>query len=205
MTGFTREMGIAAPLPIDNIDTDMLCPAQFLYTVNKTGLGDFLFYEMRRHADGSPVPGFVLNREPYRKATILVAGENFGSGSSREHAAWALTGFGIRCVIARNFADIFYMNALKNGILLVSLEQPQIDALLEDASNAANPVLTVDLAECRITRPNGETIEFSIDPFRREYLLNGLTDVGELGKMRSGIEAYEAKQRAAKPWLFEAA
>jgi 3-isopropylmalate/(R)-2-methylmalate dehydratase small subunit len=205
MTGFTREKGIAAPLPIDNIDTDMLCPAQFLYTINKTGLGEYLFYEMRRKADGSPVPDFVLNRVPYRKASILIAGENFGSGSSREHAAWALTDFGIRCVIARNFADIFYMNALKNGILLVSLEQAHIDALLEDAGNAGNPVVTVDLVEQKITRPNGQTIEFSIDPFRREYLLNGLTDVGELDKMRTGIEAYEAKQRAAKPWLFEVA
>jgi 3-isopropylmalate/(R)-2-methylmalate dehydratase small subunit len=205
MTGFTREAGVAAPLPIDNIDTDMLCPAQFLYTINKTGLGEFLFHEMRRKADGSLVPDFVLNREPYRKATIIVAGENFGSGSSREHAAWALTDFGIRCVIARSFADIFYMNALKNGILLVSLEQPQIDVLMKDAANAANPVLTVDLAAQKITRANGESIGFSIDPFRRDYLLNGLTDVGELDKMRSDIQSYEARQRAAKPWLFETA
>jgi 3-isopropylmalate/(R)-2-methylmalate dehydratase small subunit len=205
MTGFRKETGIAAPLPIDNIDTDMLCPAQFLYTVNKTGLGDFLFYEMRRHSDGAPVREFILNREPYDKATILIAGENFGSGSSREHAAWALTGFGFRCVIARNFADIFYMNALKNGILLVSLEQAEIDALVKDASNAANPTLTVDLETQVITRPGGEHIRFEIDPFRREYLLSGLTDVGELGKMRAGIEAYEAAQRRAKPWLFEPA
>jgi 3-isopropylmalate/(R)-2-methylmalate dehydratase small subunit len=205
MTGFIKETGVAAPLPIDNIDTDMLCPAQFLYTINKTGLGEYLFHEMRRKADGSLVADFVLNREPYRKASFLVAGENFGSGSSREHAAWALTDFGIRCVIARSFADIFYMNALKNGILLVSLEQPQLDLLLADAANAANPVLTVDLAEQAITRPGGGRIEFSIDPFRRDYLLNGLTDVGELDKMRTGIEAYEAKQRAAKPWLFEVA
>ena len=171
MTGFTKETGIAAPLPIDNIDTDMLCPAQFLYTVNKTGLGDFLFYEMRRHADGTPVKEFVLNREPYDKATILIAGENFGSGSSREHAAWALTGFGFRCVIARNFADIFYMNALKNGILLVSLEQPEIDALaVLDPSLAER--LTVLGSTYVLRRSSGEVV----GPLEFEPLLEQLVD-----------------------------
>lgn len=205
MTGLTKVQGVAAPLPIDNIDTDMLCPAQFLYTVNKTGLGEHLFYEMRRNGDGSLVPDFILNRAPYTTASILIAGENFGSGSSREHAAWALKDFGIRCVIAPDFADIFYINALKNGILLVGLEQQQIDLLLEDASDAMNPVLTVDLVDNTITRPGGGRISFSIDPFRRDYLLNGLTDIGELDKMRSSVESYEARQRTARPWLFEAA
>jgi 3-isopropylmalate/(R)-2-methylmalate dehydratase small subunit len=204
MKGVTKVQGVAAPLPIDNIDTDMLCPAQFLYTINKTGLGEFLFYEMSHRADGTRIAEFVLNRAPYDKARILIAGDNFGNGSSREHAVWVLKDFGIECVIARNFADIFYINALKNQILLVSLEDAQIATLLQDAASA-NPVMTVDLEAQVITRPNGETIAFSMDPFRRDYLLQGMTDVGELDKMRSGIDAFEAKHRAAQPWLFETA
>jgi 3-isopropylmalate/(R)-2-methylmalate dehydratase small subunit len=202
MTGFTKHTGIPAPLPLDNIDTDMLCPAQFLYTINKTGLGDYLFYEMRRDAAGAPVPDFVLNRPPYDKASILLAGENFGSGSSREHAAWALKDFGIRCVIAHSFADIFYMNAMKNGILLLSMGRAQLQQLLADAANAEHATLTVDLVDQTVTRFNGEVLGFDIDPFRRDYLLRGLTDVGELDSIRDLVAAYEAKQRAAKPWLF---
>jgi 3-isopropylmalate/(R)-2-methylmalate dehydratase small subunit len=203
MPAYTSFRGVAAPMPIANIDTDMLCPSQFLYTVEKSGLGGHLFYEFRHTASGEIDPAFIINQAPYDRAEILIAGENFGSGSSREHAAWALKDFGIRCVIARSFADIFYMNALKNGILLIALDEKKVDTLVRDTSDPANAVLGIDLVSQRITRPNGEVIEFSIDPFRRDYLLQGLTDVGELDKMRSTIEAFEARHRSSQPWLFE--
>ena len=202
MKGFTQIEGVAASLPWDNIDTDMLCPAQFLHTISKAELGKCLFYEFRHNADGSLAPDFVLNRPAYRNAKILIAGKNFGSGSSREHAAWAVKDFGIRCVIARDFADIFYINALKNGILCVSLSQKELDVLMRDAEQGANAVFTVDLASQKIIRPDGQAVEFEIDPFRKDYLLQGRADVDEFAKMRTAINSFEAKHRASQPWLW---
>ncbi|MFN4282262.1 MAG: 3-isopropylmalate dehydratase small subunit [Alphaproteobacteria bacterium] len=204
MDKFTQLTAIAAPLPMINVDTDKIIPARWLKTIKRTGLGPALFEAIRYKKDGSEDPDFILNKEPYRKAEILVTGENFGCGSSREHAAWALHGFGIKCVIAPEFADIFFSNAGQNGILLIKLPQTVVDVLMKDAEMGHNARLTVDLESQTITRPNGETVKFDVDPFRKHCLLNGLDNVGLTMQKGKEIEAYEANQAANTPWLARA-
>jgi 3-isopropylmalate/(R)-2-methylmalate dehydratase small subunit len=200
MDTFTELTGIAAALPMINVDTDMIIPKQFLKTIKRTGLGANLFHEMRFDAEGRENPDFVLNQPAYRRAQILVAGANFGCGSSREHAPWALLDFGIRCVIAPSFADIFFNNAAKNGILLITLPQAEIDTLIEDASRGANARLTIDLPSQEIRRPDGGVIRFEIDPFKKKCLLEGLDDIGlTLGK-KERIDAFEQRAAMARPW-----
>ncbi len=201
MEKFTTLTGVAAPLPMVNVDTDMIIPKQFLKTIKRTGLGKSLFYEMRFNEDGSENPDFVLNQPAYRNARILIGGDNFGCGSSREHAPWALQDFGIRCVIAPSFADIFFGNAAKNGILLITLPQHEIDRLLEDASRGANATMTVDLENQTIQRPDGESISFEIDPFRKHCLLNGLDDIGLTLEKADAIKSFESKVAEDRPWL----
>ncbi|MBI3453714.1 MAG: 3-isopropylmalate dehydratase small subunit [Rhodospirillales bacterium] len=202
MEKFTVLTGVAAPLPMINIDTDMIIPKQHLKTIKRTGLGKALFDEMRYTPDGKERPEFVLNKPAYRNAKILIAGENFGCGSSREHAPWALLDFGIRCVIAPSFADIFYNNCFKNGILPIVLPQEEIDKLLDDASRGANATITVDLEKQAITGPDGGSIKFDIDPFRKNCLINGLDDIGlTLGK-KAAVDDFEAKQKKGQPWLY---
>ena len=202
MEKFTQLRGVAAPLSLINIDTDMIIPKQFLKTIKRTGLGRNLFDEMRYRPDGSEIAEFVLNRPAYRNASILVAGENFGCGSSREHAPWALRDFGIRCIIAPSFADIFYNNCFKNGILPITLPREQVAKLLEDAERGANAIVTVDLERQVITGPDGGSIDFSIDSFRRHCLLNGLDDIGLTLQQVGAIDAFETKQRGGQPWLW---
>jgi 3-isopropylmalate/(R)-2-methylmalate dehydratase small subunit len=202
MDKFTKLTGIAAPLPMINVDTDMIIPKQYLKTIKRTGLGKHLFDEMRYEASGNEIPDFVLNRPAYRKASILVAGENFGCGSSREHAPWALLDFGIRCVIAPSFADIFYNNCFKNGILPIALPKEEVAKLLDDAERGANAVITVDLEKQEITGPDGGRLRFEIDPFRKHCLLNGLDDIGLTLEKAAAIDSYEGRQRAAQPWLW---
>jgi 3-isopropylmalate/(R)-2-methylmalate dehydratase small subunit len=202
MEKFTTLTGVAAPLPMINVDTDIIIPKQFLKTIKRTGLGKNLFQDMRYDAEGREIPDFVLNRPAYRKAKILVAGENFGCGSSREHAPWALLDFGIRCVIAPSFADIFYNNCFKNGILPIALPKDQVAKLLDDAERGANAVVTIDLEKQEITGPDGGLIRFDIDPFRKHCLLNGLDDIGLTLQKAAGIDGYEARQRTAQPWLW---
>ncbi len=202
MEKFETLTGIAAPLPMINVDTDKVIPKQYLKTIERTGLGRHLFDEMRYDDDGQEVPDFVLNRPPYRQARILVSGANFGCGSSREHAPWALLDFGIRCVIAPSFADIFFNNCFQNGILPVALPQAQVDLLMADAELGANATLSVDLERQEITRPGGETIGFDIDPFRKHCLMNGLDDIGLTLQKADRIDAYEAGQRLTQPWLW---
>ena len=202
MDKFTSLRGVAAPLPMINIDTDAIIPKQFLKTLTRVGLGKHLFTEMRYAEDGSENPDFVLNKEPYRKASILVAGENFGCGSSREHAPWSLLDFGIRCVIAPSYADIFFNNCFKNGILPIVLPQEQVDELMEDAEKGANAIVTVDLEKQEITRPDGEVIHFDVDPFRKHCLLNGLDDVGLTLEKAASVGAYEDRQKSEQPWLY---
>ncbi len=202
MQPFTTLTGIAAALPMPNIDTDKIIPARFLKTIKRTGLGSALFYAMRYRPDGSEDPDFVLNREPWRQAEILIAGPNFGCGSSREHAPWALLDFGIRCIIAPEFADIFYNNCFKNGILPIKLPQPVCDRLAEDAMLGAKARLTVDLARQVVVRPNGDEIRFDIDPFRKRCLLEGLDDIALTLARADAIAAYEAQRRAAEPWAI---
>jgi 3-isopropylmalate/(R)-2-methylmalate dehydratase small subunit len=201
MDKFTTLTGVAAPLPIINVDTDKIIPKQHLKTVERTGLGKALFEELRYRDDGSENPDFVLNQPAYRQTKILVAGENFGCGSSREHAPWALMDFGIKCVIAASFADIFYSNSFKNGMLLIKLPQAVVNELMDDAKKGANARLTVDLASQTITRPDGGTVKFDIDPFLKDCLLNGLDDIGLTLKKESKIAAYEQKQHLSQPWL----
>ena len=201
MDKFTRLTGVAAPMPQINVDTDMIIPKQFLKTIHRSGLGKNLFDEMRYDADGNEVPDFVLNRPAYRNAQILVAGENFGCGSSREHAPWALLDFGIRCVIAPSFADIFYSNCFKNGILPIALPQEEVDKLMDDAGRGANAVVSVDLEAQVITGPDGGSIAFGVDPFRKHCLLNGLDDIGLTMEKAPAIDAYEARLSNATPWL----
>ncbi len=201
MDKFTTLTGVAAPLPMINVDTDMIIPKQHLKTVERTGLGKALFEEMRYREDGSENPDFVLNQSAYRQAKILVAGENFGCGSSREHAPWALMDFGIRCVIAPSFADIFYNNSFKNGMLLIKLPPQIVAELMEDARKGANARFTIDLESQTIARPDGEKIHFEVDPFLKHCLLNGLDDIGLTLQKESKIESYEAKRRIAQPWL----
>jgi 3-isopropylmalate/(R)-2-methylmalate dehydratase small subunit len=201
MDRFTKLTGVAAPLSLINVDTDMIIPKQFLKTIHRSGLGKNLFDEMRYDPEGNENPDFVLNRPAYRKATILVAGENFGCGSSREHAPWALLDFGIRCVIAPSFADIFFNNCFKNGILPIVLPQEQVDLLMDDAERGSNAVVTVDLENQVITGPDGGSIGFDVDPFRKHCLLNGLDDIGLTMEKEAEIDAYEAKLAARTPWL----
>jgi 3-isopropylmalate/(R)-2-methylmalate dehydratase small subunit len=201
MDKFTTLTGVAAPLPMINVDTDKIIPKQYLKIVDRSGLGKALFDELRYKPDGSENPDFVLNQPAYRQAKILVAGENFGCGSSREHAPWALMDFGIRCVIASSFADIFYSNSFKNGMLLVKLPQAIVNELMDDAKKGANARLSIDLAAQTITRPDGGTVKFDIDPFLKDCLLNGLDDIGITLKKESKIAAYEQKQRLTQPWL----
>jgi 3-isopropylmalate/(R)-2-methylmalate dehydratase small subunit len=201
MDKFTQLTGIAAPLPLINIDTDMIIPKQFLKTIKRTGLGKHLFDEMRYDPKGNEIADFVLNREPYRQASILVAGDNFGCGSSREHAPWAIKDFGIRCVIAPSFADIFYNNCFQNGILPIRLPQAEVDKLLDDASRGANATLTVDLAAQEIRGPDGGVISFDIDPFRKHCLLEGLDDIGLTLQKAARIDSYEAQAAERMPWL----
>ncbi len=202
MQKFTKLRGIAAPLPMINVDTDMIIPKQFLKTIKRTGLGKHLFDEMRYEPDGTEKPDFVLNRPAYRKAEILVAGANFGCGSSREHAPWALLDFGIRCVIAPSFADIFYNNCFKNGILPIQLPQEEVDKLMDDAERGANAILTVDLETQEITGPDGGRLRFEIDPFRKHCLLNGLDDIGLTLEKATAIGSFESQNRAGQPWLW---
>jgi 3-isopropylmalate/(R)-2-methylmalate dehydratase small subunit len=202
MEKFTKLTGVAAPLPMINIDTDKIIPARFLKTIKRTGLGPSLFEAIRFKADGSEDPDFVLNRPAYRKAQILVTGTNFGCGSSREHAVWALLDFGIRCVIAPEFADIFHNNAPKNGILCIKLAQNIVDELMKDADKGENARLTVDLEAQQITRPNGEMIPFKIDPFTRHCLLNGLDDIGLTLQKATEIKSFEDSQKSKTPWLY---
>ena len=198
MEPFTKLEGVAAPLNMINVDTDMIIPKQYLKTIQRTGLGKALFDEMRFNPDGSEKPDFVLNKPAYRKAKILVAGDNFGCGSSREHAPWALLDFGIRCVIAPSFADIFYGNCFKNGILPIKLPQEQVDKLMDDAERGANAVISIDLEKLEIRGPDGGMIKFDLDPFRRQVLLNGWDDIALTLRAGEKIDAYEKNQQ---PWL----
>ncbi|QGZ35152.1 3-isopropylmalate dehydratase small subunit [Stappia indica] len=201
MEKFTTLTGVAAPLPIINIDTDMIIPKQFLKTIKRTGLGSALFHEMRTLDDGAENPDFVLNQPAYRKARILVAGDNFGCGSSREHAPWALLDYGIRCVISTSFADIFYNNCFKNGILPIVVSQEDLDKLMDDARRGANATLTVDLEAQEIRGPDGGSIGFDIDPFRKHCLLNGLDDIGLTMEKAPSIGAFETKVDGERPWI----
>ncbi len=201
MQKFTTLTGVAAPLPMRNVDTDMIIPKQFLKTIKRTGLGKSLFFEMRYDQAGKEVADFVLNKPAYRKATILVTGENFGCGSSREHAPWALLDFGIRCIIAPDFADIFYNNCFQNGILPIKLPQADVDKLMDDANRGSNATLTVDLEKQEIRGPDGGVIKFDIDPFRKHCLLNGLDNIGLTLEKQKAIDTFEKKTQATRPWL----
>ncbi len=201
MEKFVTVSGTAAPLPMVNVDTDMIIPKQFLKTIKRTGLKEGLFYEMRYAADGKKLD-FVLDRPQYQNAKILVSGPNFGCGPSREHAPWALLDFGIRVVIAESFADIFYNNCFKNGILPITLPKEDVAKLMDDANRGANAVVTVDLEKQEITGPDGGTVKFELDPFRKECLINGLDDIGLTLKQAPAIADFEAKQRLSQPWLY---
>ena len=202
MEKFTSLTGVAAPMNMINIDTDMIIPKQFLKTIKRSGLGQHLFDEMRFNRDGSEVEDFVLNKPAYREASILVAGDNFGCGSSREHAPWALLDFGIKCVISTSFADIFYNNCFKNGILPIKVSKEQLDSLMEDAERGANATLTVDLENQVIQGPDGGEIKFEVDEFKRQCLLNGLDDIGLTMQLNAKIDNFEDQQRAGQPWLY---
>ena len=201
MQKFTTLTGVAAPLPMINVDTDKIIPKQHLKTIERTGLGKALFDELRYNADGSEKPDFVLNQPAYRKAEILVAGENFGCGSSREHAPWALLDFGIRAVIAPSFADIFHSNCFKNGILPIALPAETVAQLMDDARKGSNARLTIDLASQTVTRPDGQVVHFEIDQFRKHCLLDGLDDIGLTLKKESAIAKFEDRRKQAQPWL----
>ena len=201
MEKFDKLSGIAAPMPLVIIDTDMIIPKQFLKTIKRTGLGVHLFDEMRYLDDGSENPDFVLNQPAYREASIIVAGDNFGCGSSREHAPWAISDFGIKCVISTSFADIFYNNCFKNGILPVVLPEAQVALLMKDAEKGANARIEVDLEAQTITSSDGEVIRFDIDPFRKHCLMNGLDDIGLTMEKAASIDAFEATAAQARPWV----
>ena len=200
MEKFTVLTGVAAPLPMVNVDTDMIIPKQFLKTIKRTGLGKALFYDKRFDDDGNENPDFVLNKPAYRNAKILVAGDNFGCGSSREHAPWALLDFGIRCVIATSFADIFYNNCFKNGILPIKVSKDVLDKLFDDASRGANATLTIDLDAQEIRGPDGGVARFDIDPFRKHCLLNGLDDIGLTLEKSDKIATFETEIAGERPW-----
>ncbi|MFV0515131.1 MAG: 3-isopropylmalate dehydratase small subunit [Jhaorihella sp.] len=201
MDKFEKLTGVAAPMPMINVDTDMIIPKQFLKTIKRSGLGRNLFDEMRYDDSGNERPDFVLNKPQYRDAQILVAGDNFGCGSSREHAPWALLDFGIRCVISTSFADIFFNNCFKNGILPIVLPQEDVDKLMDDAERGANAVLTVDLENQTITGPDGGSIAFEVDAFKKHCLLNGLDDIGLTLEKAAAIESFEARAAAERPWV----
>ena len=201
MQKFDKLSGIAAPMDILNIDTDMIIPKQFLKTIKRSGLGVNLFHEMRYDDSGAERPDFVLNKPEYKQAKILVAGDNFGCGSSREHAPWALLDYGIRCVISTSFADIFFNNCFKNGVLPIKVTPEQRDALMADAADAENPELSIDLVNQTISRPNGATISFDIEPFRKQCLLDGLDDIGLTLEKGGEIESFEASRDTDRPWL----
>ncbi len=200
MEKFNQMSGVAAPLPIINIDTDMIIPKDYLKTIKRTGLAEGLFAEMRLNEDGSENPDFVLNKPAYRNATILVAGDNFGCGSSREHAPWALLDKGIRCVISTSFADIFYNNCFKNGILPIRVSEEELEKLMDDANRGANAVLSIDLESQTIKGPDGGTISFEIDAFQKHCMLNGLDDIGLTMKKVDSIDEYESKL-SDRPWV----
>ena len=200
MEKFTKLTGVAAPLPIVNIDTDMIIPKQYLKTIARTGLGKGLFSEMRYNEDGSENPDFVLNKPAYRKAQILVAEDNFGCGSSREHAPWALLDFGVRCVISTSFADIFYNNCFKNGILPIKVSKEDLAKLMDDANRGANATLTVDLEAQEIRGPDGGVVKFDIDAFRKHCLIEGLDDIGLTMVKADKISSFEKKDADARPW-----
>jgi 3-isopropylmalate/(R)-2-methylmalate dehydratase small subunit len=200
MQSFTTLTAVAAPLPLANVDTDKIIPARFLKTIKRTGLGVHLFDALRYDATGAERPDFVLNQAPYRQAEILIAHENFGCGSSREHAPWALLDFGIRCVIAPDFADIFYGNCFKNGILPIRLPRAVCDALMDDAGLGGNARLTVDLRRGVVIRPNGEEIAFDLDPHQRQALLEGIDEIGRTLTHTADIDAFEARRAAAHAW-----
>ena len=200
MQTFTALTGVAAPLKITNVDTDMIIPKQYLKTIKRTGLGKGLFSEMRYNDDGSENPEFVLNQPAYRKAQILVAEDNFGCGSSREHAPWALLDFGIRCVISTSFADIFYNNCFKNGILPIVVSPENLAKLMDDAERGANATLSIDLETQTIRGPDGGLIHFDVDAHRKHCLINGLDDIGLTMVKAKAIDAYEVKAAAARPW-----
>jgi len=201
MEAFTTLTAVAAPLPLANVDTDKIIPARFLKTIKRTGLGVHLFDTLRYDSAGAERPDFVLNAEPYRHAEVLVSHENFGCGSSREHAPWALLDFGIRCVIAPSFADIFHTNCFKNGILPITLPRKICDQLMEDARMGGNARLTIDLARQVVVRPSGEEIPFAVDALRKHLLLNGLDDIGQTMQRGPAIDAYEARLRTEAPWM----
>jgi 3-isopropylmalate/(R)-2-methylmalate dehydratase small subunit len=201
MEKFTTLTGVAAPLKIINVDTDMIIPKQYLKTIKRTGLGKGLFSEQRYKDDGSENPDFVLNKPAYRQAKILVAGDNFGCGSSREHAPWALADFGIRCVISTSFGDIFYNNCFKNGILPIRVSHEELDKLFDDADRGANATLTIDLEKQEIRGPDGGTIKFDLDEFRKHCMLNGLDDIGLTMQKKPSIDRFETKERTERPWL----
>lgn len=201
MEKFTKISGIAAPLPLINVDTDMIIPKQFLKTIKRSGLGVNLFDEMRYDDDRNEIPDFVLNKPQYRDAEILVAGDNFGCGSSREHAPWALLDFGIRCVIAPSYADIFFSNCFKNGILPIVLPQEQVDILMKDAEKGSNARIEVDLEAQTITSSDGEVFSFEVDPFKKHCLINGLDDIGLTLEKADSIKSYESRLSAERPWV----
>jgi len=200
MDKFETFSGIAAPMPLVNIDTDMIIPKQFLKTIKRSGLGVHAFDEMRYDDDGNEIPDFVLNQSAYREASILIAGDNFGCGSSREHAPWALSDFGIKVVVSTSFADIFFNNCFKNGMLPIVLPQEQVDLLMKDAEKGANARVEVNLEDQTITLSDGDVIKFDIDPFRKHCLLNGLDDIGLTLEKAASIDSFEAKAGAARPW-----
>ncbi len=202
MEKFTKLTGVAAPLPMVNVDTDKIIPKQYLKTIERTGLAKGLFYDLRHDEAGNPIDGFVLDQPAYRHATMLVTGANFGCGSSREHAPWALLDFGIRCIVAPSFADIFRNNCLKNGILPITLPEDQVEAFMDDARGGEGAVFTVDLETQEITRPDGGVVRFDVDPFRKHCLLNGLDEIALTLDKAAAIDAFEAGQRARQPWLF---
>tara|TARA_E500000178_G_C16766611_1_gene637231 strand:- start:47 stop:655 length:609 start_codon:yes stop_codon:yes gene_type:complete len=201
MEKFEKISGIAAPMPLINIDTDMIIPKQFLKTIKRSGLGVNLFDEMRYDDNGDEIPDFVLNKPAYRSSEIIVAGDNFGCGSSREHAPWAIKDFGIRCVIAPAFADIFYNNCFKNGILPITLPQDQVDVLMKDAEKGANARMEVDLVAQQIITSDGEVISFEVDEFKKRCLLEGLDDIGQTFQKVAAIDSFEAKASVARPWV----
>jgi len=201
MEKFTKISGVAAPMPLINIDTDMIIPKLFLKTIKRSGLGKNLFDEMRYDDAGAEIPDFVLNKPAYRNAQVIVAGDNFGCGSSREHAPWALLDFGIRVVISTSFADIFYSNCFKNGILPIILPQEDVDKLMDDAGRGANAVLSIDLESQTITGPDGGEISFEVDAFKKHCLLNGLDDIGLTMQKSDQIAAFEAKNATSMPWI----
>ncbi|UWP88712.1 3-isopropylmalate dehydratase small subunit [Aliiroseovarius crassostreae] len=201
MEKFEKLQGIAAPMPLVNIDTDMIIPKVFLKSIQRTGFGKNLFDEMRYNRDGTEIEDFVLNKPQYRNAEILIAGDNFGCGSSREHAPWAIADFGIKCVVSTSFADIFFNNCFKNGILPIVLPQEQVDILMADAEKGANARMTVDLEAQEITTSDGVTIAFEVDAFKKHCLLEGLDDIGLTMEKKASIDAFEAQAAAARPWV----